>query len=235
MKFFKKLLGGGPDLTPEQAGRLKAWRESYEQDNDVTGSLQRAVVVDVETSGLDPFRDRLIAIGAVEVVDSRIVCGRGFYAVLQQQKESTDENIIIHGIGGTAQREGGDPVEVLLSFLEFIGKAPLVGYNAVFDEKMIMKATRQYLGERFERDWLDLAWLAPALLGSQPRRVLTLDEWLKTFAITNPLRHHAYADAYVTAQLLMVLEDRAREKGHTSMNQLIELAQSQEIIHKHRP
>ena len=69
------------------------------------GDPGRWLVVDVETSGLDAARDRLLAIAAIAVrVDwpsgrLAIVLGDSFEVVLRQEAPSTRENILLHGIG----------------------------------------------------------------------------------------------------------------------------------------
>jgi len=199
----------------------------------------RYVVVDVESSGLDVHHDRLIAIGAAAVSDSGIVLADSFYAVLRQDRVSSDDNILVHGIGGSVQTGASDPREVLLQFLEYAGKSPLVGFHSPFDEIMIDRAMRRYLGERFRRSWLDLAWLAPSLLEAQAgfgrnHHRKGLDDWLHDFGIVNISRHHAFADALATAQLLQVLLHHAAMQAPRTVNDLIEAADSQRLLDRQR-
>ncbi len=107
--------------------------------------------------------DSLISIGAVAVVNGQIVLDDSFSVVLQQRESSRKENILIHGISGSAQREGVLPADALLAFLGYLGKSPLVAFHVAFDETMIRRALRQYLGISFKRPWLDLAYVLPAL------------------------------------------------------------------------
>ena len=192
--------------------------------------LLRAIVVDVEASGLNLFRDRLIAIGAIGIRDSRIEYADSLHVVLQQKNVSEDANILVHGIGGTEQTGGEPPVEALLGFLEFCGKAPLVGYHSPFDEIMLDKAMRRHLGLSFKRTWLDLSWLAPALLPERAKLCKSLDAWLDAFDIVNLKRHDALADALATAQLLQVLGYHGESQGLRSAAALMEAARSQEWL-----
>lgn len=208
MSWLAKLLRRRVELAPDAADRLARWRALPEPDLGAPPAATRLVVVDVESTGLDMRADRLIAIGAVAVDAARIVLGRAFYTILRQPESSSRENILVHGIGGTQQREGADPVEALLAFLEFAGKAPLVGYHTAFDSGMIGKATTEFLGVAFERPWIDLAYLAPDLLPGEARRRKHLDAWLEHFGIEVFLRHDAIADALATAQLLLAVLGR---------------------------
>ncbi len=235
MSFWRKLLGiGSPRLSAEQSDRLHAWRALPDPDLDLVMPLLRAIVVDVEASGLNLFRDRLIAVGAVGIRDSRIDYADSFRAVLRQDIASEDANILLHGISGTEQTGGEPPVEALLRFLEFCGKAPLVGYHSSFDETMLDKAMRRYLGLAFKRSWLDLSWLAPALLPERAKSCKSLDAWLEAFGIANVKRHDALADALATAQLLQVLKHQGEAQGLRSAAALIEAARSQEWLTKAR-
>ena len=235
MSFWSGLLGiGSAQLGAEQRIRLDAWRALPEPDLDLAMPLLRSVVVDVEASGLNLFRDRLIAIGAIGIRDARIDYADSFHVVLQQRNASDDANILVHGIGGTEQTGGKPPFEALLGFLEFCGKAPLVGYHSPFDEIMLEKAMRRHLGLTFKRSWLDLSWLAPALLPERAKSCKSLDAWLDAFDIVNLKRHDALADALATAQLLQVLSFHGEAQGLRSAAALMEAARSQEWLVKTR-
>ncbi|MDP2784367.1 MAG: 3'-5' exonuclease [Sulfurimicrobium sp.] len=122
------------------AQRRDVWIQAAGSDLGVTLDSARYVVVDVETTGLDLVRDRLIAIGACVVENGRVTLAESFEIVLRQDKVSSKDNILIHGIGGEAQREGVEPVEALLRFLDFLGKSPLVAFHVTFDQTMIKMA-----------------------------------------------------------------------------------------------
>jgi DNA polymerase III subunit epsilon len=234
MSFLGRLFQPGAVLSPGQRRRLDAWWGLDEPDLDSGHLLTRFVSVDVESTGLSVFNDHLIAIGAVAISDSRIAFDSSFYSVLRQDQASSDENILVHGIGGTSQTEGGDPADVLLDFLEFIGPAPLVGFHTAFDEAMIRKAIRRYLGDKFDRQWLDLGWLAPAILPEYAKSFRSLDDWTEAFGILNVRRHDALADALATGQLFLALQHRASERGLRSAHDLLEAARSQEWLARQR-
>jgi len=199
-----------PRLSLQQAERLASWRELPEVERTAAFDHTRFVVVDVETTGLNLLTDTLISIGAVAVVNGRIALGDSFSVVLQQRESSRKENILIHGISGSVQREGVPPVDALLAFLEYLGKSPLVAFHVAFDETMIRRAMRQYLGISFKRLWLDLAYVLPALYPDLMRGHRALDDWVSHFDIRNDDRHNAVADALATAELLLVAIAQAR-------------------------
>lgn len=216
-----------PQLTQHQTERLDAWRALPRVALDVPASETRCVVLDVETTGLNLARDRLISIGAVAVAHGRIALGDSFHVVLQQQSASAKGNILLHGISGTVQREGVMPADALLAFLDFLGKAPLVAFHVAFDETMIRRALREYLGLNFRHPWLDLAYVMPELYPPLAQKHRALDDWIGHFGIRIDVRHDALADALATAQLFQVAHARALERDVASMAGLRGLERAQ--------
>jgi len=182
------------------------------------------VVVDCETSGLDPQRDRLLSVAAVEVTAEHIAARRSYAAVLQQQEPSRVDNILVHGLGGDAQLGGNPAQQVLRELAVFMNDAIPVAFHAPFDKAVLAKAFAQASMPAKRKRWLDLAVLAPVLFPD--RKAQDLDSWLAAFAIECASRHEALSDAYATAQLLLVLLGKARSEGVASAEALIRLASS---------
>lgn len=208
------------ELAPGLEARLRAWRHRPAVDEDVTLADARLVVVDVETTGLNVRRDRLLSIGAVAVDAGRLHPADGFSAVLKGVESAERENIVIHGIGPQARQAGTDPAEALVAFLEYVGKQPLVAYHAPFDRAMLERALRETLGVQLPNPWLDLAWLAPALVPEAQRQQAGLDAWIERFGLRAHERHRATADAFVSAELLLILLARARARGVVTVRTL---------------
>lgn len=170
---------------------------------------QRWIVLDVETSGLNPYSDRLLAIAAVAVelsADFRrvsIIIGDSYEAVLKQDLPSNKDNILIHHIGAQAQSEGRPPMEVLEEFRQWVGNCPLLAFHAPFDEGMINKAYSFFGLKPLQNEWLDIQPLAK-ITGVNPS-LRSLDDWLGYFEIECAVRHQAAADTFATAELLMRL------------------------------
>ena len=221
MRWLDALWRREPALDSGQRAALEAYRSQEEPDLRVVLAAQRMVVVDVETSGLDPFSDRLLSIGAVAVGGGLVRFDESLEVVLQQARPSDTGNILIHGIGGSAQLGGREPVAGLLDFLTFAGKAPLVGFNVGFDRIVIERATSSVLGMKPDNIWLDLAVLLPSLFPPLAPVAHTLDDWTGVFGIDNYSRHDAVADALATAQLWLVVMAHARKEGIKSCADLI--------------
>ena len=97
----------------------------------------REIVLDTETTGLDPGAGhRIVEIGCVELLH-RMTSRRNFRASLNPERDMPEEARAIHGL--TDEFLAGQPLfeAVVDEFLEFIGDAPLVIHNARFDLKFL--------------------------------------------------------------------------------------------------
>ena len=230
MHWLSGWLRGKPELSQPQQQRLGAWQVLPSVALDKSISEMRCVVVDVETTGLSLMNDRLISIGAIAVVNGKISLGDSFYVILQQQTASTKGNILLHGIGTTEQLEGVSPAEALLAFLDFLGKAPLIAFHVAFDETMIRRALRDYLGVNFKHPWLDLAYVMPGLNPPLANKYRSLDDWIAHSNIRVDVRHNALADALATAQLFQIAVAQAEKKHITEMAGLRNLEAAQRWV-----
>lgn len=168
----------------------------------------RWVMLDVETSGLDPRRDRLLAIAAIALrVDwarrrLTIDLGDSFEVVLQQQEvTAAKDNILLHGIGVQRQREGVAPVQALEAFADFVGRSPLLAFHAAFDQTLIDRFARQHLGRVLPNPWVDIEQLCAVT--HEQVRARSLDEWMAHFGIECAVRHQAAADTLAECELLL--------------------------------
>ncbi len=170
---------------------------------------RRWIVLDVETSGLNPHSDRLLAIAAVALDVSpdferiAIVIGDSYEAVLKQDLPSSKDNILIHRIGAQAQADGRPPIEVLEEFRSWLGDCPLLAFHSAFDEAMLSRAYALAGLKPLQNEWLDIEPLAK-ITGVNPS-LRALDDWLGYFGIECAVRHQAAADTFATAELLMRL------------------------------
>ncbi len=199
---------------------------------DFTGATAaRWVVVDTETSGLDPARDKLLAIGAVAVDDDGIRLGDSFEIVVRNDVPCAAENIAVHGIGHQAQAQGTPEPAALAAFRDWVARAPSVGFHVEFDREVLRNACRRSGFPPDDAPWLDLALLAAALapdVGQRGGR--SLDDWLSKYAIECPLRHSAAGDALATAELLLRLRAIAAAQGQAGFGALMRTARQRKWL-----
>lgn len=169
---------------------------------------ERWVMLDVETSGLDPHGDRLLAIAAIALrVDwargrLSVDLGDSFEVVLrQEQVTEAKDNILLHGIGVQRQREGMAPDAALEAFAGFVWQSPLLAFHAAFDQAMITRHMRHYLGRTLPNPWVDIEQLCAVT--HEKVRARSLDEWMQHFGIECAVRHQAAADTLAECELLL--------------------------------
>jgi DNA polymerase-3 subunit epsilon len=214
--FGKRTL---PQLDPASHARRAALSR---QKPDLRQPLatMRWCVVDVETGGLDPQRDPLLAIGAVAIEHGQIALDASLEAGLAQAQSTAAANILIHGISGSEQRAGQAPHEALLAWLEFARGAPRVAFHAAFDQTVLRREEGARLGLGVDAPWFDAAVVAPLLFPDVAPHCRQLDDWLEHFGITVYARHGALADAYATAELWLVLLQAAQRENIQTAHQL---------------
>ncbi|MNZ63407.1 DNA polymerase III PolC-type [compost metagenome] len=212
MNPFAFLASLGRQRTPlsnEQRQRLQQLPAAPRLEGR-TLDTQRFVVLDLETTGLNVNRDIVISIGAVLIEDGAINMARQFECTLQRQLKTVTESVLIHGIAPSALASGTAPAEGLLAFMEFAGDCVFLAYHAPFDQRMLTRALKDELGYRLQHPFFDIADLAPMLFPEAFVQRGGLDHWIEFFKLDMPQRHHAAADALATAEIALILFNRAR-------------------------
>ncbi|MFJ2713110.1 PolC-type DNA polymerase III [Pseudomonas sp. NPDC087346] len=180
---------------------------------------QRWVVLDLETTGLNLNKDRVLSIGAVVIEDGAIDFSQQFERTLQCRELKLSPSVLIHGLGPSAIAAGSEPSEALLEFMEFVGDSPLLAFHAPFDQHMLGRALKEHLGYKLQHVFLDVAEMAPLLCPQANIREAGLDEWINWFRLEVFERHNASADALATAELALILFSRARaQQIHSPLN-----------------
>ena len=97
----------------------------------------REIVLDTETTGLDPTKgDRLVEIGAVEIIN-QIPTGSVFHVLINPERDVPDEAFRIHGHSTAALKDKPIFSAIAADFLAFIAEDRLVIHNAEFDMRFI--------------------------------------------------------------------------------------------------
>ncbi len=165
----------------------------------------REIVLDTETTGLDPLRgDRLVEIGCVEIFN-RMPTGQTFHRHLNPERDMPAEALAVHGL--SSEFLAGKPLfaQVVEEFLEFIADAPLVIHNASFDIGFITAEL-----ERIQRPSIARERLVDTLLLARrkhPGVSNRLDDLCSRYAIDNSRRtkHGALLDAELLAEVYIDL------------------------------
>jgi len=174
----------------------------------------REIVLDTETTGLDPYQGhRLVEIGCVELVN-RIPSGQTFHRYLNPQRDVPAEAFAIHGISAEFLRDKPLFAEIAEEFVAFIADAPLVIHNAAFDIGFINAELERAGLPALPRDRLvDTLLLARRKHAGGSNR---LDDLCARYGIDNSRRtkHGALLDAEILAEVyLELIEARQAQLG----------------------
>lgn len=225
MSKFTWFSGRGPALAQRQLERRRELAAPAALD-ERSLCQQRFVVLDLETSGLNLRRDQVLAIGAVVIEHGAIDLSQQFECTLQCAGHQASASTLIHGIAPSAVANGVEPAEALLDFMEFVGDSPLLAFHAEFDRRMLARALKENLDYRLQHAFFDVAELAPLLCPKAKLPHAGLDDWTRHFGLQVQQRHHASADALVTAELALILLSKARQQDLDSLPALLQALNS---------
>src|SRR5579859_3607396 len=165
----------------------------------------REIVLDTETTGLDPLRgDRLVEVGCIELIN-RMPTGQTFHRYINPEREMSADAFAVHGLSTEFLADKSFFHEVVEDFLAFIGDAPLVIHNASFDISFINAEL-----DRIKRPSIPRERLVDTLLLARrkhPGVSNRLDDLCSRYAIDNSHRtkHGALLDAELLAEVYIDL------------------------------
>ncbi len=168
----------------------------------------RQVVLDTETTGLDPSQGhRVIEIGCVEIENRRLT-GRHFHCYLNPDRDIDEGAVQVHGI--TAEFLADKPRfnQVLEDFLQFVSGAELIIHNAPFDLSFL--DSELALAGSPHRSLQDLCPVTDTLLMARkkhPGQRNSLDALCKRYEVDNSQRelHGALLDAEILADVYLAM------------------------------
>jgi len=168
-------------------------------------------VFDTETTGLNPAEgDEIIAVGAVRIVNGRLLQGETFASLVDPQRSLSEASVAVHRITSEMLR-GQPPIEqVLPPFHRFAEETVLVGHNAAFDMRFLQLKEAQG-GVRFEQPVLDTLLLSAVAHPAQTSH--GLEEIAARLGVAVTGRHTALGDAMVTAEVFLRLLPLLAERG----------------------
>lgn len=165
------------------------------------------VVFDIETTGFNPYRDKIIEIGAVKVINGEKI--GEFKAFIDPEIKIPIETTEITGITDDMVKGAEKIDSVLKDFLAFAKDHTLVAHNANFDMGFIRQKALD-LGIVFDNSYIDtVSWARSILSGNKKHG---LKDLAKHYDLE--LRHHrAYDDAFATAKIFEKLSKEAINHG----------------------
>jgi DNA polymerase-3 subunit epsilon len=167
--------------------------------------MSRTLVLDTETTGLDPATgDRVLEVAAVELLNL-VPTGRAFHRVIDPERDVPEEAARIHGF--TRAMLIGKPkfAEIMPDLLAFLGDDPIVAHNAPFDFGFLDAELVKAGGRKLDRArMVDSLVLAKKRFPGLPN---SLDALCRRYGIDNSMRtaHNALLDVQLLAQVYLEL------------------------------
>ncbi len=175
------------------------------------------VVFDLETTGLNPYRHKIIEIGAVKIVNGIIT--ERFSKFINPLVPVPYEIEELTGISDSMLAKAGLVEDVLPEFLEFCEGSVVVAHNAVFDVNFIRLKANE-LGLTVDFTVADTMTMARFLLPEL--KTFNLKSVTKATGVILENHHRAVDDAEATAGILLKFFDMLKEKSITTLKQLNE-------------
>ncbi len=182
-------------------------------------SEQRFCAVDLETTGLDPTSDEIIALACVPLEHARILVKDAYYSLIRPPGYRLSA-MKFHGISGQDLAKApsfGEVAETVHRMTEGI----IIGHSIHFDCALLSRDFKR-LGLAFRREALDIAlverWLAREC--GPAGQDESFDSMLKRYGLRASYRHNAMADAFFAAQIFQLQMSRLERQGIRTVAQL---------------
>lgn len=214
--LFRKKQVELPEYWQEYEQKFKAEPPAFAEESTF-------VVLDTETTGFHPRKDRMLCIGAVKISRNIIEVGTAFEVYLEQEEFNPDA-VEIHGIMKNEKTARISEEEAIKKFLDYTGNSILVAHHASFDIKMINEALKRMHLPKLKNRVLDTGVLyRRTRINSNlvnRDRGYTLDEIAEAFSIDIRDRHTAAGDAFITAIAFLKILGRLKKGAPLKLKDL---------------
>ena len=168
----------------------------------------RQIVLDTETTGLEPEQGhRIIEIGCVELINRRMT-GNNYHHYIHPEREIDEAAVEVHGI--TLESLEGKPLfgDLAEELLEYLKGAELIIHNAPFDVAFLNhEFTRSGLGDKAIEAHCEVMDTLVMARHKHPGQRNSLDALCKRYEVDNSQRqlHGALLDAEILADVYLVM------------------------------
>lgn len=223
------------NITPGPAGRaaIPSRPEYYDFDlfhmpgqstelDDRPLTTLAYTVFDTETTGLTPGLDEIISIGALRIVNNRLLRQEVFEQLINPQRPIPATATAIHGITDAMVHNQPLIESVLPRFHAFVEDTVLVGHNLAFDMSML-RAKEQSAGVCFVNPILDTLLLSALLQPEEEQH--SLEAIAQRLGVQAMGRHTALGDAIVTGEIFLRMIPLLQARGIYTLRQARDAAQ----------
>jgi DNA polymerase-3 subunit epsilon len=176
-----------------------------------------ALVLDTETTGLNPERDRIVSLGAVRLEGARLLRNQVLDLLINPGRQIPAVSTAVHGISDLMVLPAPAYSEVAPRIMAALQGVAVIGHHTAFDLAMLRRASAAV-----GIDWQDPPWLDTALLYSAlhaEARHFDLDAVADDLGVTIHGRHTALGDALATAAVYLNLLPLLQQRGIATLGQ----------------
>ncbi|HSG22804.1 MAG TPA: hypothetical protein VLA64_07560 [Azonexus sp.] len=217
LKKFLFKSGAATQLPDDLRAAVDTWRESPAPALDDVHFHTRYLVLDITSTGVNPETDKLLSIAASTVRQATILPEDAFFL------DCT-----------TNEADGAAAVDrQLMAFLQFTAKAPIVTYHVPYVAGFLQHAFKERLNIDFQPQWIDLAWLLPAMFEDKGDSVMPLDYWIEAFGLDSGSgRRSAMENTLLLARIFQMLLVRATGKQIDTAARLIDESRASSFLRR---
>ena len=198
-------------------GYSDSFTKSYANGSGLISEV-RFVVLDTETTGLNPAKDQILSIAALGILDGKACVEDSFFRLIAHEQVSA--SIGIHHITPADSKSNGVYLsDAIKDFALWAKDSVLVGHHIAFDKSILSHALYTSYGLHLKNQAVDTALLAIRLFEPRESRdqIKIADYALEKLAhrLKVPVyeRHTAEGDALTTAAVFLALLKIAEKRG----------------------
>ncbi|MEA1915295.1 MAG: 3'-5' exonuclease [Campylobacterota bacterium] len=174
------------------------------------------IVLDTETTGLNPKKDEILSIGAVKIKNNQILTSQSFEIFIKPLCDISEQSIKIHHIRPIDIHNGVSIDEALEQLLPFIGNLPIVGYYISFDIKILNTYLKKRIGTTLPNEAIELSSMYYKRYKKSSAHEfvdLKFDTIMENLDIPRLGKHDALNDAVMSAMMFLKLKEIPLYKG----------------------
>ncbi|MGY8607492.1 exonuclease domain-containing protein [Gluconobacter cerinus] len=163
----------------------------------------RVVICDTETTGFSPYKDALVEVAGLEMIDLRLT-GRKYHAYINPRRTVPPSAVAVHGLTNEFLKDKPYVESVLPEFVSFIGGSPFVAHNARFDISFVNRGIQSITGRELDCPVVDTLGMAKEKLNTSR---LSLDQLCDRLNVSRTARtlHGALLDCEILAEVFIKL------------------------------